>query len=522
MKRRNQLQKAFAGIILFFSLTVNFVFCLASGHYVFSNPAERVDLAVYGVFNSNRTGHLNVPGFDGYARNISGQSVHGNFLNGTNSCATCHLAHIAPGQRFLFQRSIYNTCTSCHFSSMANTYNILSGGGGGRFFDPDFDPDRSGMSQHLSTGAKTHAEAPGAAPDGARRSWWESRLSCGSCHAPHGSHSPRRYLQVNPNGGAARFGPIILERGMDGKFRPAEHADKVPWLYYDYEADLHSLFGVIIHDGSGNPVRDGIFIHYREGYVEIADPQHGPYRITFSQALVVDMDVEPDGNGNELITYRAGVVNFCVSCHTNYLRRDGESFYTDHAFFTHRINMDITANPDVAEPDSRFALEKERNGTAKRLVCLSCHFAHGTDASLMLDSRFNFMYQPHGPALPPERTYLLRFGERESCKMCHLNLLSREPAAGAQLEVPPGELRLLFDQDLNAQTVVSGDTLIVSDGIDLVAGTVFIEDNRTVIFQPAAAFEAGKSYTVTVGTGIRSTAGRSLPNVLAYTFTVNL
>lgn len=106
--------------------------------------------------------------------------------------------------------------------------------------------------------------------------------------------------------------------------------------------------------------------------------------------------------------------------------------------------------------------------------------------------------------------------------MCHLNLLSREPAAGAQLEVPPGELRLLFDQDLNAQTVVSGDTLIVSDGIDLVAGTVFIEDNRTVIFQPAAAFEAGKSYTVTVGTGIRSTAGRSLPNVLAYTFTVNL
>lgn len=523
MKRRSQLEKTFAVIIIFSFLAINVGLGLASGYYAFVNPTARVDLVVY---NANNTGDKHAPGFNGYARNIPGQRVHSDFLSGTNSCATCHMTHVAPGQYFLFQKSIYNVCIACHFDDTANTYNILQRSGGGRFFDPGFDPDRFGVSQHLTTGAKTHAAAPGAVPDSARRKWWESKLTCGSCHAPHGSYSPSRYLQVNPNGNAVRFGPIRLLRGFDGRYRPEDHGDKFPWLYYDYESELYEQYGAIVLDGDGNPVRDGIFIHYRQGYVELEGPDNGPYVITFSQALVMDMDVEIDGAGNETVTYRAGVVDFCVSCHTSYLRlgEDAEGspvLYTDHAFFTHQLNRDVTDHVYAVEPDQRFKLEIDRHGPAKRLVCLSCHFAHGTDSSLMLNSEFNFMYQPQGPTPLPEDTYLLRFGERESCKFCHLNLLSGEPAAGTQLNNPPTEVRLTFDQALTMETVIAGDTLTVSDGVYQVAGTVFLDGDRTVVFRPAAAFESGKSYIVTVTPGIRSTLGRVLPKLYEHIFSVD-
>lgn len=526
MKRHSQIETIFAGIILFSSLTINIGLGLASGYYAFVNPVNKVDLALTGITNANFTGYMNAPGFNGYARNIPGQSVHSNFLVDTNSCTTCHMAHVAPGQHFLFQKSVYNICTSCHFNDLANTYNILQGNSGGRFFDPNFDPDRSGVSQHLCTGAKTHADAPGADPGSAPQKWWDSKLTCGSCHAPHGSISPRRYLQVNPNGNAVRYGPIRLLRQPDGRCRPELHGEKLPWLYYDQESELFNTYGVIITDGSGNRLTDGAFVHYREGYVEIENPDNGPYSITFSQALVVDMDVETDTEGNETVTYRAGVVDFCVSCHTNYLRRDEDAegaqvLYTDHAFFTHRINNDVTSHVYAVEPDSRFKLEIDCHGSDRRLVCLSCHFAHGTDASLIVDSEFNFMYQPLGSALPPENTYNLRYGERESCKFCHLNLLSLEPPPGAQLNSPPGEIRLMFDQALDMQTVIAWDTLTVSDGVYLVAGTVSPEGDRTVVFLPAEALERGKSYIITISCRIKSVLGRVLPRVMESIFSVN-
>lgn len=526
VKRHSQIETIFAGIILFSFLTINIGLGLASGYYAFVNPVRRVDLALSSISNSNFTGYATAPGFVGYARNVTGQSVHSNFLNDTNSCTTCHMSHVAPGQYFLFQKSVYNICTACHFSDLANTYNVLQGSSGGRFFDPDFDPDRYGPSQHLCTGARTHADAPGAAVDNARRKWWESKLTCGSCHAPHGSLSPRRYLQVNPNGNAARYGPVRLLRQPDGRYRPEFHGEKLPWLYYDQESELFSTYGVIITDGSGNRLTDGAFVHYREGYVEIDHPDNGPYSITFSQALIVEMDVETDTEGNETVTYRAGVVNFCVSCHTSYLRLENDAegsplLYTDHVFFTHRINQDVTSHVYAVEPDSRFKLEIDRQGSDKRLVCLSCHYAHGTDTSLIVDSEFNFMYQPLGPAPPPENTYNLRYGERESCKFCHLNLLSLEPSDSAQLNSPPGEIRFVFDQALDMQTVIAGDTLTVSDGVYQVAGTLSPEGDRTVVFRPAEAFESGRSYFITISCRIKSALGRVLPRIYQAIFSVH-
>ena len=82
-------------------------------------------------------------------------------------------------------------------------------------------------------------------------------------------------------------------------------------------------------------------------------------------------------------------------------------------------------------------------------------------------------------------------------------------------------MRLTFDQALVMETVIAGETFTVSDGVTQVAGSVFLDGERTVVFRPVSAFESGKSYIVTVTPGIRSTLGRVLPKLYEYIFSVN-
>jgi hypothetical protein len=401
-------------VFIAFIVIAHIGLALAAGITAFVNPKQRVDLAVYSVYNSNMTGYKFVPGFIGYARNLPDQSVHRNFCADTNSCASCHMAHTAPGEQFLFQTSAYNTCSACHFDETTNTYNILLGSPGGRFFDSDFimAEERVGVSFHLATGAKKAGQAPGA--DYSLAGWWENEFSCSSCHAPHGSYSSR-LLQVNPNGRTARFGPVPLQCDDDGYYRPEGFADKIPWIYYNPDTELFTDYGVVVRNKSGNLVRDDIFIHYERGYVELAEAAEGPYTIAFSQAMIVDIQIENRGTENEVITYRSGIVRFCTACHPGYLENREGINYTVHELFEHRINMNVT-EAVYSPSDERFKLEIDRSNNEKRLVCLSCHFAHGTDAALMLDRNFEKIKTEENAS---SSTCILRFGGREACFVCH-------------------------------------------------------------------------------------------------------
>ncbi|MBT9177456.1 MAG: hypothetical protein DDT20_01789 [Firmicutes bacterium] len=157
-----------------------------------------------------------------YARNVSGQLVHSSFALNTNSCASCHLTHMAPGSGLLFQRSIYNTCSTCHFGATINSFNVLAGltpggavAGGGRFFDGDFPAqtgERSGVSFHQATSTYQHWQAPGSgfSVQPAADSPWRQPFACASCHGAHGTYS-NRLLHFNVNGQARRFNNIPLE-----------------------------------------------------------------------------------------------------------------------------------------------------------------------------------------------------------------------------------------------------------------------------------------------------------------------
>lgn len=432
MFRGRKLRKLALAVVLYY-LTFHMGFALAAAARWDKNPTARIDLQQKGVFNAGKTGHTDVDGFDRYLRNLSGQSVHSNFFLNTNSCASCHMTHSGQGEKLLFQASVYNTCSACHFDASLNTYNLLGGSAtrAGRFFDGDFDlEERDGISFHLATGKKRISDAPGADASAS-----DQPFTCGSCHAPHGSYGGR-HLQVNPNGRATRYQnrPLVPDAGTEGRFRPDVPQDTAPWLYYDADSAYAGGHGLVIRHESGEIATDKFFVHYREGYVEVladyrdeilADAINGRYRISFSQALVVDIEIVTTNGGEEESLYRSGTVAFCTACHSGYLGQnsDGQAI-TIHQNFTHQLNEDLSGYLERGDitADSRLKLERDRSGDGARLVCLTCHFAHGTDAGLMTDRDFNPLYTADGPDVPAD-THLLRFGQQEgeweACYTCH-------------------------------------------------------------------------------------------------------
>jgi hypothetical protein len=412
-------------LVTVFSLAFYLSLAHASG-LPWENPTPRIDLAAKGVFNANRTGHTNVAGFTGYLRNVNSQKVHSDFFLNTNSCASCHITHIGQGDGLLFQASVYNTCSACHFDSSMNTYNILTDSTlpGGRFYDEDFDMSgRSGVSYHAVTGSKTLANAPGA--DISTPGMWDKPFTCGSCHAPHGSYG-RKQLNLNPNGKAKRYtDTLTVTDATYVRYVPSTYTGKTPWLYYDSSSTAFANYGLVIKNSLGETVTDAFFVSYRDGYVEKqGDPGPEPYTITFSQAVTVDIETVTN-NGVEDVIYRSGTTDFCGACHTGYLSTDEQGrTVTKHLNFTHVINEDLYASyisTGVISPDTRLRLEKARDTAEQRLVCLTCHFPHGTDTELMKDRNFQPMYTA-GETVPT-LTHLLRFGEKngawEACYTCH-------------------------------------------------------------------------------------------------------
>jgi predicted CXXCH cytochrome family protein len=429
MGRKKNYRKP-AMIVLAFALFFQVGVLLAAG-LPWENKTVRIDLKQDGFLNANRTGLSDEQQFDGYLRNLDGQKVHSAFFLNTNSCASCHISHSAPGENLLFQASVYNTCSSCHFDASLNTYNILSDSDlpGGRFYDGDYGiSGRNGVSFHLATGDVSIADAPGA--DAAA---WDKPFNCGSCHAPHGSYG-RRQFNVNPNGRAKRHSNVKLvpDARKNGWFKPNVPESTAPWLYYDGESPYFAQHGLTIRNSSGQIVTDQFFVHYKEGYVEVLEPfkseilqdvLDGKYVISFSKSMLVDIEVV-EKNGKEESIYRSGTLDFCTACHTGYLGEEEGRVTLLHQKFTHVLPEDLSdyiVSEDIS-PDNRLKLERDRAGDGSRLVCLTCHFAHGTDGGQMTDRNFEPMYPDNGSGAPGQ-THLLRFGQIgddwEACFTCH-------------------------------------------------------------------------------------------------------
>lgn len=136
----------------------------------------------------------------------------------------------------------------------------------------------------------------------------------------------------------------------------------------------------------------------------VRTPDNADVRV---RAFAVTRDDREEGN------YLAGIDNFCLGCHKDYLAPSGAASvpasgtYTSDGRFRHPVDVPI------GSLSTTLPLEGLAKDATARVVCLTCHYAHG---SLRAGQR----QKPADPDGPTElANYLLRLDYDSVCQDCH-------------------------------------------------------------------------------------------------------
>ncbi|MCM3763411.1 cytochrome c3 family protein [Neobacillus niacini] len=260
--------------------------------------------------------------------NKSTHKTHGNFQNNTNSCANCHSTHNGENEYLLMKDGEYDLCMSCHDGTMG-FYDVTKSSGAGTFDDSHLSSSMHNVDSNLKIGS-----APGAFKNAST-----AVLECSSCHNPHGSPNDRLLNEtvagktfatslVNGTETAAPIGTktIALELTEDPAY-----------------AEINALTGT------------GGFKVYKS---------NGPKgTVTYNGV-------------NDKIYYS----QFCGACHDDYFAKR---------------NAGTTANPKSGKPSTGTPITETHthdtythttNSSSQGRSCAACHFAHGTDATTMMDA----------------------------------------------------------------------------------------------------------------------------------------
>lgn len=354
---------------------------------------------------------------------VYGQKTHGEYSTNTNSCASCHQTHTAASKSLLFKDGVYSTCTACHDGTLGfyNVYDKSTAGTFGGTHDGN-------SSVHLSTGVMQVKAAPGGNTTAATGSW-TNEFNCASCHAPHGSYSDR-LLNYNPNnmanttadqGGqkltnlspqtalpaANAISPdsvlysttsdqagitaetagtpvlVLMQKVQDSKTQAYSYQrDTTPWLYgYDYNEQTHAkTYYTQLRDNTGAQLNGKVLINYGQGYAkagsnpvtDVASADIARVYVTKLSSATKPLIPVTNANGytvtkvDETVYTDAGIGvqigKYCAACHTDYRAKSGAPSGTWSKAFRHTTNTDS-------------------------FTCLKCHYAHGTDVTVMKDSQ---------------------------------------------------------------------------------------------------------------------------------------
>jgi predicted CXXCH cytochrome family protein len=249
--------------------------------------------------------------------------THGNFQNNTNSCANCHSTHNAEDSMLLMKAGEYELCISCHDGTMG-FYNVKEGSGAGIFNDSHEAATMHNVNSDLNIGS-----APGA--------WTNTStaiLECSSCHNPHGSANDR-----------------LLNETVMGKA-----------YSYNVKGSKGSSHGPSFTKDLTSPIPLGqlaIKLVLKE------DPEYAAINSNSTlSGLKITKSLGPDGARD-----RMNYSNFCSVCHDNYLASRTAK----------KPNLDNGGKEEGVYTHTTNSHKGGRN-------CASCHYAHGTDNTTLMDS----------------------------------------------------------------------------------------------------------------------------------------
>ncbi|WP_144554106.1 cytochrome c3 family protein [Bacillus sp. X1(2014)] len=260
--------------------------------------------------------------------NQSTHKTHGNFQNNTNSCANCHSTHNGEDEMLLMKEGEYDLCMSCHDGTMG-FYDVTKGSGAGTFDDSHLSSSMHNVDSSIQVGS-----APGKYLNNST-----AELECSSCHNPHGSANDR-----------------LLNETVAGK-----------------------AFATSLVNGVQTPAPIGtktIVLDLQE------DPAYAELNaITGTGGLKITKSNGPKGlasyNGvNDKIYYS----QFCGACHDDYFAKR---------------NVGSSANPMPGKPSTGSPITATHthdtythttNSASQGRSCAACHYAHGTDATVMMDA----------------------------------------------------------------------------------------------------------------------------------------
>ncbi|MEH7253360.1 cytochrome c3 family protein [Neobacillus niacini] len=262
--------------------------------------------------------------------NKNTHKTHGNFQNNTNSCANCHSTHNGENEFLLMKSGEHELCMSCHDGTMG-FYDVTKASEAGVIDSHEMNASMHSVDKELTVGA-----APGALANKSTASF-----GCSSCHNPHGSANDR----------------LLSEKVADKQFG------------YNYNVTIVGYTETIT---KLNPVPIGqkaIKLNLEEdpAFAEINNATGlSGLKITKSNGIY---NKPADGlTQAQVYDYKLNYSEFCAACHDDYLKnrehgpRDSKTA-DGHELFTHTTNS-----------------------TKAGRSCTACHYAHGTDITLLRDT----------------------------------------------------------------------------------------------------------------------------------------
>lgn len=407
---------------------------------------------------------------------------HQNFKANTDGCASCHTTHTAVGPKLLSGASTYITCTNCH-NGTESVYDVKLGQVGSTdAATTTYTNSNAGLFEgNVTVGmAKSrHVADSGTNIDmanyGSNGNYSGTNIfTCAGCHDPHkkladysgnGTQYNARLLKVAPKVVYNSDSKAVLSNGAAGVPAGTGSASIVKstntasvlsgtWGYMNIYPQTPNLY---IRTGAAAPytytvvdpstytfnATSGVFT-FTSGYstantyvasywakAPLVTVSYSNYRVTTPNATAAEVATYSDTNFN----------NWCSTCHNDFgLSNDAKVAVGDYTMkYRHAVSKSDQGMAQAAKSGTFLpkingvALTGASSinlpttpltGSAGNILCVTCHYAHGTKATSVVNSD-NVTISTAGTANGATQaswtntSRLLRYDNRDTCEACH-------------------------------------------------------------------------------------------------------